>query len=198
MACMVLAVAEAEDHHVAGSRPADITLLRERGSPILRGSSTLSNGAAHLAQEDQQRTFAACGTPVQEQRYPQVRRIQRFGSIDIEAIKKEMMETIESVAEIKKYITEQKNIYLATPRGWPIQGQISSGFGMGSPSRHRVRSHHSGLDIRAPAGDTRQRGHRRRHRHLLRMVGRQRPHPSSSNMAMLDSPPPTRTTRKTS
>jgi murein DD-endopeptidase MepM/ murein hydrolase activator NlpD len=74
------------------------------------------------------------------------------GSINIEAIKKEMMETIESVAEIKKYITEQKNIYLATPRGWPMEGQISSGFG----SRHHpvtgVRQHHSGLDIRAPRG----------------------------------------------
>ena len=74
------------------------------------------------------------------------------GSVNIEAIKKEMNETIQSVAEIKKYISEQKNIYLSTPAGWPVRGEISSHYG----NRHHpvtgVRSFHTGLDIRAPMG----------------------------------------------
>lgn len=71
------------------------------------------------------------------------------GSIDIEAIKKDMKETIESVAEIKKYISDQKNIFLATPRGWPVAGTISSHYGVRHHPVTGVKSHHSGIDIRA-------------------------------------------------
>ncbi len=74
------------------------------------------------------------------------------GSIDIEAIKREMKETLESVAEIKQYIAEQKNVLLATPSGWPLQGQVSSPFGMRHHPVTGVRKFHTGLDIRAPMG----------------------------------------------
>ncbi len=74
------------------------------------------------------------------------------GSLDIESLKKQVNEAIESVSAIKLFIAEQRDIYLSTPTGWPVQGEISSGFGL---RRHPVSSamaNHTGIDIRTPTG----------------------------------------------
>jgi len=72
--------------------------------------------------------------------------------IDVDLLKKQVRETIESVSEIREYIKEEKNIYEATPTGWPVRGQITSPFG---PRIHPItgeEAFHSGIDIRTPPG----------------------------------------------
>lgn len=48
------------------------------------------------------------------------------GSIDVEALKGQIRNTMERVKGIKEYLNVQKDIYLATPKGWPVEGRISS------------------------------------------------------------------------
>lgn len=74
------------------------------------------------------------------------------GALNIDLLKKQVAETIQSVSEIREYIDEQKNIYRATPTGWPLKGAISSGFGTRQHPITGNSAHHSGIDIRAPIG----------------------------------------------
>ncbi len=75
-----------------------------------------------------------------------------IGSVDIEVIKKEMGERISSLVELKSYLEKQKSIYLATPKGWPVKGYISSGFGWRIHPITGKREFHHGIDIATPSG----------------------------------------------
>ncbi|MDD3845973.1 MAG: peptidoglycan DD-metalloendopeptidase family protein [Syntrophorhabdaceae bacterium] len=150
LACMVLAVVGAVYVAAAGIRTADYYVMKGRLSYFTREFNALKQSISSLKETNNELSRL-----VELKSKNDILKSAEFsdsGSIDIEAIKKEMAETIESVAEIKKYITDQKNIYLATPQGWPIQGQISSRFGTRHHPVTGVRSHHSGLDMRAPRG----------------------------------------------
>lgn len=75
------------------------------------------------------------------------------GSLDdVEALKAQIRDTVETVGDIKDYLSQQKDLYLATPRGWPVIGRVTSSFGerihpiSGSPDFHQ------GLDVSAPPG----------------------------------------------
>lgn len=74
------------------------------------------------------------------------------GSLDIESLKKQVNEAIESVSAIKLFIAEQREIYLSTPTGWPVQGEISSGFGLREHPVSHEMARHTGVDIRTPVG----------------------------------------------
>ena len=74
------------------------------------------------------------------------------GSIDFMALKKELERTVETVDEIKDYLRIQKDIYLATPKGFPVKGRITSGYGKREDPMHDVRRFHSGVDISASPG----------------------------------------------
>ena len=78
--------------------------------------------------------------------------MQDTGSLDIESLKKQVNEAIESVSAIKLFIAEQRNIYLSTPTGWPVQGVISSGFGLREHPVSGEVARHTGVDIRIPTG----------------------------------------------
>jgi murein DD-endopeptidase MepM/ murein hydrolase activator NlpD len=78
--------------------------------------------------------------------------IENTGSLNIELLKKQVSETIQSVSEIRKYIEEQKNIYYATPTGWPLKGTINSGFGLREHPISEKEMFHSGIDIGASIG----------------------------------------------
>lgn len=74
------------------------------------------------------------------------------GSVNMEALKKEIDASIRSVSEIRAYLEEQKDVYVSTPIGWPVEGRISSGYGM---RRHPILGRHmfhSGMDISISSG----------------------------------------------
>jgi murein DD-endopeptidase MepM/ murein hydrolase activator NlpD len=73
------------------------------------------------------------------------------GSLDMEVLSEQIEAAMESVTDIRKYITEQKDVYLATPVGMPVSGTLSSRYGN---RKHPVRVEerfHTGVDISVPA-----------------------------------------------
>jgi len=75
------------------------------------------------------------------------------GSLDMEALKEQIKRTAESVVSIKEYLHEQRDIYVSTPRGWPVVGPITSPFGQrDAPFGGGGRQFHTGIDISVPSG----------------------------------------------
>jgi murein DD-endopeptidase MepM/ murein hydrolase activator NlpD len=74
------------------------------------------------------------------------------GSLDMEALRKQIDETMTSVADIRRYIAEQKDLYLATPEGWPVPGSLSSGYGNREHPTTGEPRFHSGVDVAVAPG----------------------------------------------
>jgi murein DD-endopeptidase MepM/ murein hydrolase activator NlpD len=74
------------------------------------------------------------------------------GSIDMEALKDQIRNTMERVKDIREYLKEQKDIYLATPKGWPVPGNITSSYGNRENPVHGGYDFHSGIDISTGSG----------------------------------------------
>ena len=74
------------------------------------------------------------------------------GSPDLELLKKQVAEAMTSVAEIRRYIQEERDTYFATPMGWPVPGALSSGFGRRANPLTGEPAFHSGVDIRVSSG----------------------------------------------
>jgi len=74
------------------------------------------------------------------------------GNIDIENLMGEIQKTVERVDEIKDYLRIQKDIYMATPKGYPVEGNISSPYGKRDNPISGERTFHSGVDISATPG----------------------------------------------
>ena len=72
------------------------------------------------------------------------------GSFDMKVLRGQIEASMRSVAGIRAYLMEQKDLYRTTPAGWPADGRISSSYGI---RRHPVRDElrpHTGLDISVP------------------------------------------------
>lgn len=74
------------------------------------------------------------------------------GSLDMNVLRSQIDVATASVKGIKEYILEQKDIYLATPAGWPVPGRISSKYGYRSHPKSGARQLHTGVDISIPPG----------------------------------------------
>jgi murein DD-endopeptidase MepM/ murein hydrolase activator NlpD len=74
------------------------------------------------------------------------------GSIDIQNLMLELEKSVESVAAIKDYLRVQKDIYLATSKGYPVPGKVTSGYGKRENPITRMADFHSGIDISASSG----------------------------------------------
>ena len=74
------------------------------------------------------------------------------GSIDMNSLKDQIKKSMESVKGIKEYLKEQKDIFLATPKGWPVRGPITSGYGERENPVHGGPDFHSGVDISVEPG----------------------------------------------
>lgn len=74
------------------------------------------------------------------------------GSINIEELKLQIAESTASVSEIKGYLAQERNVYRATPQGIPVDGKLTSGFGMRVHPQSGRRQLHSGIDLSAPVG----------------------------------------------
>lgn len=75
------------------------------------------------------------------------------GSIDLESLKQQIRLTIESVGEIREYLKIERDIYVATPKGFPVKGSISSPYGSREHPRSGRYDFHSGIDISAAPGN---------------------------------------------
>jgi len=74
------------------------------------------------------------------------------GSIDVDALKQEIIASMNAVEEIKHYLAKEQDVFRASPSGWPAAGKISSGFGMREHPRYGGRKLHTGIDITMPKG----------------------------------------------
>ncbi|HYK90582.1 MAG TPA: M23 family metallopeptidase, partial [Acidobacteriota bacterium] len=75
------------------------------------------------------------------------------GSLDIPNLVEELKKTTETVDEIKDYLRVQKDIYLATPKGLPVAGNIASNYGSRVDPMDGEIHFHSGVDISASPGN---------------------------------------------
>jgi murein DD-endopeptidase MepM/ murein hydrolase activator NlpD len=73
--------------------------------------------------------------------------VASIGSFEIPDLAQDLKKTIENVAEIKDYLRIQKSIYVATPIGYPIPGDITSPFGNREDPISGETAFHSGIDI---------------------------------------------------
>jgi murein DD-endopeptidase MepM/ murein hydrolase activator NlpD len=73
-------------------------------------------------------------------------------AIDMETLAAQVRRAIESISEIKKYLDEKHNRFLATPAGLPVDGNINSYFGPRKHPRSGEMTFHRGIDISAPEG----------------------------------------------
>jgi len=74
------------------------------------------------------------------------------GDIAIENLMEEVQKNVKRVDEIKDYLRIQKDLYLATPKGYPVEGKISSSYGKRTSPFSGGRVLHSGIDISATPG----------------------------------------------
>ena len=74
------------------------------------------------------------------------------GSIDMENLKQQIKMTMETVGEIKDYLSHQSDLYRSTPRGWPADGHISSPYGRRENPKSDDGEFHSGIDIATGLG----------------------------------------------
>ncbi len=74
------------------------------------------------------------------------------GSVDLQQLMEELQKAAERVDEIKDYLRIQKDLYLATPKGFPVAGNISSSYGKREDPITGNGAFHSGIDISASPG----------------------------------------------
>jgi murein DD-endopeptidase MepM/ murein hydrolase activator NlpD len=74
------------------------------------------------------------------------------GDIDIQNLMGEIQKTVERFDEIKDYLRIQKDLYMATPKGYPVEGNISSPYGKRDNPISGQWTFHSGVDISATPG----------------------------------------------
>ena len=75
-----------------------------------------------------------------------------MGAFDINQVQQQIESSMQTVSSIKDYLRTQKDIYLATPRGLPIPGAITSAYGNRINPITGRSEFHRGLDISASAG----------------------------------------------
>ncbi len=74
------------------------------------------------------------------------------GNIDMPALQDQVKKSIEAVEGIKDYIRAKKDLYLATPKGFPIDGKLSSSYGRRVNPMNQSIQYHTGMDLSAPLG----------------------------------------------
>jgi murein DD-endopeptidase MepM/ murein hydrolase activator NlpD len=73
------------------------------------------------------------------------------GDIDWDSLKQEIERTVTEVNEIKDFLRVQKDVYQATPKGFPVSGPITSPYGV-RENPFGGKAHHAGVDISAREG----------------------------------------------
>lgn len=74
------------------------------------------------------------------------------GNIDMSALKDQIKVSMETVGEIKDYIKHKRDIYMATPKGFPVDAKITSPYGRRANPMNQGTEFHTGIDLAAPRG----------------------------------------------
>lgn len=74
------------------------------------------------------------------------------GALDMEVLRMQIEKTIDSVGEIRDYLSLQRDLYRSTPMGWPVKGWQSSNYGRRIHPISGKRDFHTGVDISARPG----------------------------------------------
>jgi murein DD-endopeptidase MepM/ murein hydrolase activator NlpD len=74
------------------------------------------------------------------------------GSIDFQHLMSELQRSVAEVDEIKDFLRIQKDSYQATPKGYPVIGNVTSPFGKRENPFSKLPSFHSGIDIATSPG----------------------------------------------
>ncbi|CAH2031459.1 M23 family metallopeptidase [Trichlorobacter ammonificans] len=82
----------------------------------------------------------------------EVRPQKNDGSVDLEELKRQVEESMQSVAGIRQYLAQQRDLHRATPQGWPVDGTFTSGFGMREHPLQGSQRFHSGVDLSTQRG----------------------------------------------
>ena len=69
------------------------------------------------------------------------------GSLELSNLISELKKTTETVDEIKDYLQVQKDIYVATPKGFPVEGDLTSRYGKRADPFSGETVFHTGIDI---------------------------------------------------
>jgi murein DD-endopeptidase MepM/ murein hydrolase activator NlpD len=75
-----------------------------------------------------------------------------MGTVDINQVRKQIAISMQTIGALQDFLQSQKDIYVATPRGWPVDGNITSPYGRRfNPFSGRMEVHR-GVDIAVPGG----------------------------------------------
>jgi murein DD-endopeptidase MepM/ murein hydrolase activator NlpD len=74
------------------------------------------------------------------------------GNIDMSVLKDQLQKTIATVGEIKNYIRHKRDIYVATPKGFPVDAKLTSSYGRRTNPMKQETEFHAGIDLAAPMG----------------------------------------------
>ncbi len=75
-----------------------------------------------------------------------------MGSVDIQQIQQQIALSMQTIGAIRDYLHSQKDIYMATPKGLPVPGSISSGYGNRVNPISGREEFHRGIDLSVPEG----------------------------------------------
>lgn len=74
------------------------------------------------------------------------------GTVDIRQIQQQIALSMQTIGAIQDYLHSQKDIYMATPKGLPVPGSISSAYGNRVNPISGRGEFHRGIDISIPQG----------------------------------------------
>jgi murein DD-endopeptidase MepM/ murein hydrolase activator NlpD len=74
------------------------------------------------------------------------------GTVDIRQIQQQIALSTQTIGAIQEYLRTERDIYMATPKGWPVPGWVTSPYGRRVNPISGNTELHRGMDISVPAG----------------------------------------------
>lgn len=74
------------------------------------------------------------------------------GTVDIQQIQRQIAASMQTMGAIRDYLHSEKDLYMATPKGLPVPGDITSGYGRRLNPISGREEFHRAVDISAPLG----------------------------------------------
>jgi murein DD-endopeptidase MepM/ murein hydrolase activator NlpD len=74
------------------------------------------------------------------------------GTVDIRQIQQQIALSTQTIGAIQEYLRTERDIYMATPKGWPAPGWVTSPYGRRVNPISGNMELHRGMDISVPAG----------------------------------------------